>query len=67
MCRGRARGYIQLDNGLYCDVIFLGGADCQIVTSHPFFFSRQQYANLGTSRLATSSLVSGLRPSLSSS
>ena len=38
VCRGRARGYIQLDNGLYRDVIFLGGAGCQILTSHPFFF-----------------------------
>ena len=35
VCRGCVRGKIQSDNGLYCDVIFLGGTGCQIFTSHP--------------------------------
>ena len=26
-------------NGLYCDVIFLGDAGCQIFTSHPVFLA----------------------------
>ena len=39
VCRGCVRGNIQSDNGLYCDVIFLGGAGCQIFTSQPFFLA----------------------------
>ena len=35
VCRGCVRGNIQSDNGLYCDVISMGGAGCQIFTSRP--------------------------------
>jgi len=39
VCPGCVRGKIQSDNGLYCDVIFLGGAVCQIFTSQPVFLA----------------------------
>ena len=39
MCWGCVRGYFQSDKGLYCDVIFLCGAGCQIFTSHPVLFA----------------------------
>ena len=38
-CRECVRGNIQSENGLYCDVIFLGGAGCQIFTSRPVFLA----------------------------
>ena len=39
VCRGCVIGNIQSHKGLYCDVIFLGDAGCQIFTSQPVFLA----------------------------